>query len=298
METLRLPNDGYRLPGGLFVPLLAGAAGLAGAGLGLFTYTHKIEPRWLDINTLRLTLPRLTPAFDGYRVVQLSDLHMELWRDWATLDDAIDRVNALEPDLIVMTGDFVDETIRGIETALCERLKRLRARNGVLAIMGNHDYWDDGDRVRAVLAEAGLVDISNRVHTLRRGDEALHICGVDSVTEMRARLDLVLRDLPDDGAVVLLAHEPDFAFVSAANGRFDLQLSGHSHGGQVRVPVLMDLVLPPLGRRFVMGHYRQNGMHVYVNRGLGISGMRMRFRCRPEVTVLTLNAPVLSAAAR
>jgi len=297
METLHLPDDAHRRTGGLFVRLLAGAAGLAGAGLGLYTYARH-EPRWLDVNPVRLTLPRLTPAFDGYRVVQLSDLHMELWRDWATLDEVVERVNALEPDLIVITGDFVDESIRGIESALCLRLSRLRARDGVLAILGNHDYWDDGDAVRAVLAEAGLVDVSNRVFTLRRGDDRLHVCGVDSVTEMRARLDLVMRELPDDGAAILLAHEPDFAFVSAANGRFDMQLSGHSHGGQVRVPLLMELVLPPMGRRFIMGHYRLNQMHVYVNRGLGISGMRMRFRCRPEVTVLTLNAPAVSAAAR
>src|SRR5690606_14589189 len=113
------------------------------------------------------------------------------------------------------------------------------------------------------------VDITNSTHTLRRDGASLHIAGVDSVVEMRARLDVVLDALPDDGAAILLAHEPDFAFVSGSSGRFDLQLSGHSHGGQVRVPVLYDLVLPPLARHFVMGHYAGNGMQVYVNRGLG-----------------------------
>lgn len=290
-----MPHNAFEPSRGLLAALFTGAAGLAGAAFGLYTYARR-EPGWPDINSVRLTLPRLTPAFDGYRIVQLSDFHMERWGDWATLDDIIERVNALEPDLIVLTGDYIDRTIRDIETMLCQRLSQLRARDGVLAIMGNHDYWDDGGAVRAVLARAGLKEISNHVHTLRRGDETLHICGVDSATEMRARLDLVTRDLPDAGPAVLLAHEPDYAFVSATNGRFDLQLSGHSHGGQVRVPGLMHLVLPPMGRRFVRGHYRINDMHLYVNRGLGVSGMHMRFRCRPEVTVLTLNAPALLAA--
>lgn len=292
-----MSKNALELPGGLLARLFAGAVGLVGVGLGLYSYARR-EPGWPDMNPVRLTLPHLTPAFDGYRIVQLSDLHMERWDDWDTLDGVVDSVNALEPDLIVLTGDYVDRTVRGIETALRLRLGRLRARDGVLAIMGNHDYWDEGDAVRAVLAEAGLKEISNRVHTLWRGDEALHICGVDSATEMRARLDLVMRDLPADGPAVLLAHEPDYAFVSAANGRFDLQLSGHSHGGQVRIPGLMQLVLPPLGRRFIRGHYRVNNMHLYVNRGLGVSGMHVRFRCRPEVTLLTLNAPVLAAASR
>ena len=237
MEISRLPNETVRPSGvGLVVRLLTGAIGLAGAGLAVYSYARSVEPRWLDVNPVRLTLPRLNKAFDGYRVVQLSDLHMELWRDWATLDEAIARVNALEPDLIVLTGDFVDATLRGIEHDLCLRLSRLRAKDGVLAILGNHDYWDDSNAVRAMLADAGIADISNRVHTLRRGDAALYICGLDSVVETRARLDLIVNDLPDDGAAILLAHEPDFAFVSAASGRFDLQLSGHSHGGQVRLP--------------------------------------------------------------
>lgn len=270
--------------------LAAGAGALAAAGLGLLVYAHRIEPRWLDKRRLTLTLPRLDPAFDGYRIVQVSDLHMELWRDWATFDRAINRINALAPDLIVITGDLVDERVDGIAGALCQRLARLRAVDGVVGILGNHDYWRDAEAVRAVLERAGVVNVGNRVHTLRRDGACLHVAGVESVVEVRARLDLVTDALPDDGAAILLAHEPDYAIVSAANGRFDLQLSGHSHGGQVRVPLLTKLVLPPLGRRFVMGLYHWNGMLVYTNRGLGLSGFRMRFLCRPEITLLTLRA--------
>lgn len=274
----------------LLTRLLVGAGTAAATGIGLYHYARNIEPRSLDLQQINLTLPRLSPAFDGYRIVQISDLHMERWGDWATFDRAIDRINSLAPDLIVITGDYVDVTINGSEAEMSVRLGRLHARDGVLGVMGNHDYWDKIDDVHAVVAGAGIQDISNHVHTLRRGDAMLHIAGVDSVVEMRARLDLVLPQIPSKGAAVLLAHEPDYAFVSAASGRFDLQLSGHSHGGQVRVPILTHLVLPPLARAFVMGLYCLDGMYVYVNRGLGVSGLHARFRCRPEITLLTLHA--------
>jgi predicted MPP superfamily phosphohydrolase len=119
----------------------------------------------------------------------------------------------------------------------------------------------------------------------------LHVAGIDDIMEGGSRLDLVLRDLPDSGAAILLAHEPDFADVSAATGRFDLQLSGHSHGGQVRVPLLMRLALPPFSQRYTSGLYRVDGMLQYTNRGLGFVDMRLRFLCRPEITVLTLRSP-------
>lgn len=291
LETDCLPNLRIRTGVRWLRRLLPGIAGLTAAGFGLYTYARKIETRWLDIHNIALTLPRLAPAFDGYRIVQISDLHMEMWRDWATFDRAIDRINALAPDLIVVTGDYVNETVDDIAADLCRRLARLHAPDGVLSVLGNHDYWRDGEAVQAVVNDAGLRDIRNRVYTLRRDGAALHVAGVDSVVEMRARLDVVLKELPGDGAAILLAHEPDFAFASAVNGRFDLQLSGHSHGGQVRLPLLTELVLPPLARHFIMGYYQWHGMHIYVNRGLGISGLRMRFLCRPEVTVLTLRAP-------
>lgn len=271
-------------------PLLGGAAALAGVGFALYRYATDIEPFWVKVEQVPLQLPRLGAAFDGYGIVQLSDLHSEMWHDWRTLDSAIDRINALAPDLVVFTGDFVDVSMKGMEEELCTRLRRLRARDGVIAVLGNHDYWDDGEAVRAVLAQASVRDVSNAVHTITRGTDSLHIAGVDSVVEVRARLNLTLDALPDDGAAILLVHEPDFALVSAATGRFDLQLSGHSHGGQVRVPFLMDLFLPPLSRRYVMGLYERDGMQLYVNRGLGVSGLHLRLLCRPEVTLLTLTS--------
>lgn len=270
--------------------LIAPLAAVSAAGAGLLAYAHYIEPKWLDIQHLELTLPRLDPEFDGYRIVQFSDLHMELWQDWAMLEEIVAQTNAFEPDLIALTGDYVHRRVDGVADRLSQTLSRLRAKDAALAIMGNHDYWQDGNAVRRMLARANLIDISNSVHTIRRGNAALHIAGIDSVVEMRSRLDLVVESLTEPGAAILLAHEPDIAYVTASTGCFDLQLSGHSHGGQVRVPLLMNLVLPAFARRFVVGLNRINGMYVYTNRGVGMSGMRLRFNCRPELTVFTLRA--------
>jgi uncharacterized protein len=145
--------------------------------------------------------------------------------------------------------------------------------------------------VRRCIHEGGVTELINGVRSVRRGNAALHVAGIDDVMEGRSRLDLVLRELPESGAAILLAHEPDFADVSAATGRFDLQLSGHSHGGQIGVPLLRRLVLPPFSQRYTSGLHEVGGMSVYTNRGIGFVHLRARFLCRPEITVLTLRSP-------
>ena len=269
---------------------LAGAAALVGAG-GFF-YAREVEPRRLEVVRLELTLPRLAAAFDGYRVVQIGDLHLDDWSKPARLHRIAEMVNDERPDLIAITGDFASYSARRLDTErLVGALRRLSAPDGVLAILGNHDYLTDVKLIRQCIREAGLKELINEVVTLGRGGPGLHVAGIDDVMEGRSRLDLVLGGLPESGAAVLLAHEPDFADVAAATGRFDLQLSGHSHGGQVRVPLLGRAVLPPFSQRYTRGLHRVGGMLVYTNRGLGTVHARLRFRCRPEITALTLRSP-------
>jgi predicted MPP superfamily phosphohydrolase len=268
--------------------IIAGAAMIGAGGL---LYAREVEPRRLEIVRLGLTLPRLAAAFDGYRVVQIGDLHLDDWSRPARLDRIAEMVNAENPDLVVVTGDFASYSAKKLDTErLVEALRRLCAPDGVLAILGNHDYLTDVKLIRRCIREAGLTELINEAVTLRRGDSELHVAGIDDVMEGRSRLDLVLGELPEDGAAVLLAHEPDFADVAAATGRFDLQLSGHSHGGQVRVPLLGRAVLPPFSQRYTRGLHRVGGMLVYTNRGLGTVHARLRFGCRPEITALTLRA--------
>ncbi len=128
------------------------------------------------------------------------------------------------------------------------------------------------------------------MHTIRSsvGSE-LHFAGVDDYLEDQDRLDLVLEQLPLPGAAILLAHEPDFADISAATGRFDLQISGHTHGGQIRFPMIGPIYIPTGGKKYPLGRYQINGMVQYTNRGIGTSAMQFRYNCPPEITVFTLH---------
>ncbi len=269
-----------------------GKVAAAAALLGGYLYGREVEIRRVEIKYLALTLLRLAPEFDGYRLVQIGDIHLDDWTKPERLSGIVKKVNAQRPDLIAIMGDFASRSAKQLDTRrLTGALRELRARDGVLTILGNHDYLTGVELIRRCIREASVTELVNDVHTLRRGKARLHVAGVDDVMEGESRLDLVLRDLPDSGAAILLAHEPDFADVSAATGRFDLQLSGHSHGGQVRVPLLMRLALPPFSQRYTSGLYRVDGMLQYTNRGLGFVDVRLRFLCRPEITVLTLRSP-------
>ena len=264
----------------------------AAAALGCLLYAREVEPRWVENVRRELTLPRLAPEFDGYRVVQIGDLHLDDWAKPARLDGISGKVNAERPDLVVVAGDFASHSAKRLDAgALVGALRRLSAPDGVVAVLGNHDYLTDAALIRRCIREAGLTELSNATKTLQRGDARLHVSGVDDVMEGRSRLDLVLQGLPADGAAILVAHEPDFADVAAATGRFDLQLSGHSHGGQVRVPLLGRAILPPFSQRYVRGLHKVGGMLLCVNRGIGTVHTRLRFGCRPEITTLTLRSP-------
>lgn len=266
-----------------------GAAALA-AGGGYY-YASRVEPEMISIEYARLKIPRLHPAFDGYRIAHLSDIHMDhRHMTGERLSGIAALVNAQNPHFVAITGDYVTRgDPRPYTASLVEGLRALRAPDGVAGVLGNHDYWADARGVRTIVEASGVRELANDVMTIRRGDAGLHIAGVDDVWENRHRLDRVLDRLPDDGAAVLLAHEPDFADESAATGRFGLQLSGHSHGGQCVAPGGFMPMLPELGRKYPSGLYHVGEMWQYTNRGLGmVWAPQVRFNCRPEITIITL----------
>ncbi len=268
---------------------------LAMVGAGTWAYSFFVEPRWFRVIRHELTLPRLDPAFDGYRVLHLSDLHVDnvtLSRE--RLHDLATRLNPLEPDLVVITGDIVTHLGRRFGRQAAEGLVSFEAADGKIAVLGNHDHWTAPDHVTAMLEKNEVRVLRNAVHTLRRGDALLHIAGVDDAYERADDLPAVLAQLPDAGAAVLLVHEPDFANVSAATGRFDLQLSGHSHGGQVCWPGGRPIWLPNMGQQYPAGLYAletgSGRMWLFTSRGTGSLTPNVRFNCRPEVTIVTLRA--------
>lgn len=273
----------------LFLKRLLGASlGLATTGYAGYAYAKYIEPHWVDVTHLSLQLSHLSKSFDHYRLVQISDLHLDRGLNAERLLPIIQLVNNQKPDLVVITGDFVNG-VRYLKEAV-PVFQQIKSQDGVFGILGNHDYWADfAPQVREILVTCHVQELYNQVKTIHRGQDQLHLAGVDDILEGEPDLNRVINQLPTEGSAILLAHEPDYADVSAATDRFDLQLSGHTHGGQVSLPIYGPPITSELGKKYPVGLYQIERMKLYTNRGLGVlPRIRVRFNARPEITVFTL----------
>jgi predicted MPP superfamily phosphohydrolase len=273
---------------------MSGIFTLAGVVTGAtgFGYMSEVEPGWLDVTQLSLKLPRLGKAFAGFRLVQFSDIHFGTWITTERMQKVIELILAQQPDVVAITGDFMHGYSWSADhprllTELADALRPLTKACLTVGVLGNHDYWTRASEVRTMLADVGVVELNNAVHTLQRGSYLLHLTGVDDVWEEYDRLEDVLAQLPKNGAAILLAHEPDFADESATAGRFDLQISGHSHGGQLVLPFIGPPITPYLARKYPLGLYHIGEMLLYTNRGIGMEDVFIRLNCRPEITVFS-----------
>ena len=241
-----------------------------------------------EIVDLPLEISDLAAEFDGYRIVQITDLHLGHWLSPERLDGVVQLVNEQEPDLVVMTGDFVSYVLKGITERMIKAFSELNPKEATLAVQGNHDHWMGPENIRAIFRASGVLELANDVYTIQRGEATLHIAGVDDITVGAHDLESVLAKLPLDGTAILLAHEPDYADTSAQTGRFALQLSGHSHGGQIVLPKIGALLRGPGFFKYPNGLYKVQEMLQYTNRGVGTHVFRVRYNCPPEITVITL----------
>jgi uncharacterized protein len=243
------------------------------------------EPHRLVVEWLELAFPDLPRGLEGLRIAQLSDFHRSpVVRQWE-IERAVARANALAPDLIVLTGDYV--TFGRHYAAPCAAaLSALRAPLGRYAILGNHDYWSP-DAVAAALREAGLTVLRNQAQPVRQGGGELWLIGLDDAWARKHDIPAALECVPAPAFKVALMHEPDVAD-EIARYPIQLQLSGHSHGGQICLPGIGPLHLPKLGRRYPMGLYRIGELQLYTNRGVGRVSPAVRINCPPEITLITL----------
>jgi uncharacterized protein len=261
------------------------AAGLALTGW----YATRIEPRWLRVRRLVITSARFPSAFDGYRIAHFSDLHLGVPQTDAYLPGIVQAVQREAPDLIAMTGDLLTwrRENRIDQTQAVADLRQLHAPDGVWAVLGNHDYMDPA-LARDLLAQADITLLRNTTHVLQRGADQCVLAGLDDVVRGRPDLHATLCDVPPNMPVILLAHEPDFAKISSVDARIVLQLSGHTHGGQI-TPVRSFLPqLPKFGHIYVRGYYSVRGMALIVTTGTGTGRFAVRFNCRPDITLITL----------
>ena len=278
-----------------FLKLLkVGAIDLSLLAAGGAVWSFLLEPNWVKIEHVNLRLPRLTPEFSGIRIAQISDIHMGGWMNAERLQMVVDLVIGQNPDFLFLTGDFLvghffDKNSEQYLQDLISILSPLAKSIPSFGILGNHDYWTSAGAVRAMLKSCGIVELANSIFTISRGKEKLHFCGVDDIWEGHVRLDGVVDKLKDNSVAILLAHEPDFADISAETSRFDLQVSGHSHGGQVVFPFYGPPILPYLGQKYHTGLYQVGNMFQYTNRGVGMAMLPVRFNCPPEITLFILN---------
>lgn len=245
----------------------------------------KFKPELFDLVNVNVKINDLPFTFHNYRIINLTDIHLGQWISPEYLNGVTDYVNSLNPDMITLTGDYVSYILEGYEDDLLDSFKKLKAKDGKFAVLGNHDHWADADEIREILKQSDIVDLSNDVYTLEKKGEKLNISGVDSLTVGADDFDKVLEKLPNDGASILLVHEPDFAEISSKTNRFDLQMSGHSHGGQLVIPGVKTTPFRcSYSIKYPVGAYKVKNMIQYTSKGLGTNSFWLRINCKPEIT--------------
>lgn len=253
----------------------------------------EFEPEHFEVERVAVTIPGLDPSFDDYRIASIADIHLGQWLTTKRFEGVMGLVNEQRPDLIAFIGDFFSYEVDRFSDDMVRVLRTLSPADGCVAVLGNHDHWVGAAKVRSILRLAHVIDLSNDVHTIHKAEAALSIAGVDSLMAHADRLDSVLMKLPPSGPAILLAHEPDFADVSATTGQFSLQISGHSHGGQLIIPGLGTLIRAPHARRYPLGRYQVGDMVHYTSRGIGTNVFWLRINCPPEITMFTLTSDVI-----
>lgn len=265
-----------------------------GAVLSVDGFAESNDPH---IVRREISLKRLPRSFDGFTIAHVSDFHYEHHFSVVPIQKSVEMVNELRPDLIVLTGDFVTVPIferqrflrKSSETAIpcAALLGQLEAPK--YAILGNHDATANPPLIIRSLEDRGIPVLRNRCVPIERGNGRVWLAGIDDLLRGTPRIDETLKGIPPDETTILLAHEPDFAD-EAANYPIDLQLSGHSHGGQIWIPGIGAPWLPSMSRKYPRGLYRVKDLTLYTNMGIGTIRAPIRLNCPPEVTLITLRS--------
>jgi len=253
------------------------------AGAGSYEYGAELERHQISVERHVIALPLGEQGPPALRVVSLTDFHYDPLHEVEFFQKCVKRTNELDPDVVLLTGDFVTHSCKRVEE-LTEVLAGLKPRHGLYACLGNHDHWNTSpQRILECLDKAGIDLLRNqhsRIHV--NGGEVIFV-GLDSIWSGNPMWDSAARGLKKDDRTIVLMHEPDYADTVKLDPRAVFQLSGHTHGGQVRLPLFGALRLPTYGRRYQEGFYDVGKMKLYVNRGLGTIGIHVRFLCPPEI---------------
>jgi predicted MPP superfamily phosphohydrolase len=257
-------------------------------GVGGFLYGTRLETEWLEVTRVEIPVRGLGSGLDGFRIALLSDFHLYPHTRHEFIKIVAEEARKLKPDLVALTGDFVQKDADAI-FALAPTLAEIDSKHGQFAVVGNHDHWQGIDVVRSGLEKSGIEVLINRGLQISESGAPFFLAGVDDGWSGQPDLSAAMEKFPGDMPVILLAHEPDLADDFCRDARVSVQLSGHSHAGQVRFPFGGSPFNPPLGRKYDMGLYRVHDSWLYTNRGIGVT-VPIRLNCRPELTEVVLTA--------
>jgi predicted MPP superfamily phosphohydrolase len=268
---------------------IAIALGLAAAiGLAIAWWSRFVHPYRTRLAHVIMPLPRRHANLDGLTIAFVTDLHVGPHFRAEDLKPTVDFLRKAQPDLLILGGDYISESPRFIDRAVAPVEDMVAtARYGAWGILGNHDISNVPARVRATLERGGVRMLVNESAEVETDRGSLWLVGLDDALLGHPDLRKAFAGVPADAAVIALWHEPDLAEKIAP---FDplFMLSGHTHGGQVRIPGLENAPAPKLGRRYVLGRFDVQGMPLYVSPGIGMYRPPVRFNCPPEVTIITL----------
>lgn len=261
-------------------PLRALALNLTEAARSALT-----EPFRLTVEHQKIHLRRLPAELDGFRIVQLSDVHHSPFTSREQIERAVETANNLKPDLVALTGDYVSKE-RAYAAPCAELMGKLQARHGVYAVLGNHDHWTDAALITDLFRAEGINVMVNQGMRFEKSGAAFWLAGVDDTMVGLEDISLAMAGSSADEFKLLLAHNP-IILRRAARAGVDLVLSGHTHGGQVSLRSEKSASGRPR-RRLLKGLARQGDTQIYITRGLGTVVLPVRFGCPPEVSLLEL----------
>jgi predicted MPP superfamily phosphohydrolase len=256
--------------------------------LGVLAYFAVVERQRLHHNTVEISIENLPRGFDGFKIILFSDLHFGFFCQPKDVSDLVSEVNFLSPDLICFAGDLTDK--RSCQKRLEEVsqvLRQLRAPYGKYAVLGNHDYHTGAQRVVSVLKTSDFKVLLNSSSIIDKDNCRISISGLESALKGKADIEKTLAGIEEDILKILMVHEPDYADVICQH-RVDLQLSGHSHGGQVCLPIVGPLRKTKLGKKYIEGICSLGKLQLITTKGVGTTILPMRFMCRAEIVVITL----------
>lgn len=249
----------------------------------------------IEIKHQTVALSNLPREFEGFTITQISDLHFGVYTGPKTVRACVSLANRLRSDVIALTGDYISHSIKHMR-ACADLLAGLEAPLGVFAVLGNHDHWNGAGRVAEQLERVNIQVLRNRSIVWRRVRGSLALAGVDDLWSGQLNLKAAAAGLDGQNVRVLLSHNPDVFEMREAR-LFDLVLAGHTHGGQINLPVIGPAIVPSrYGRKYCAGLISAGRRHIYINRGIGATNPPVRFRCPAEVTVLRLASATFSEA--